>query len=91
MTILVYYTSVSGSRELKMQQSKIFSYLDSKKIPYKTLDISQNTETKDEMRKKTGNPTALPPQIFNGDTYCGDFNKFDMAVEDEKVEAFLKL
>ncbi|XP_062323495.1 SH3 domain-binding glutamic acid-rich-like protein 3 [Osmerus eperlanus] len=91
MSILVYYTSVSSSREVKKQQSKIFSYLDSKKIAYKTLDISQSSEIKDEMRKKTGDPTSLPPQIFHGDTYCGDYSMFDTALEDETVEAFLKL
>ncbi|KAL0967106.1 hypothetical protein UPYG_G00247870 [Umbra pygmaea] len=71
MTIIVYYSSASGSRELKQQQSQIFSFLDSKKIKYETKDITQGPEVKEEMRKKAGKPTALPPQICNGDKYCG--------------------
>ncbi|KAJ8409675.1 hypothetical protein AAFF_G00217340 [Aldrovandia affinis] len=91
MSITIYYTSVSGSRELKGHQNKIFQYLDSKNIEYKMVDISQSSEVKDEMRRKADNPRALPPQIFSGDVYCGDYDKFFEALEEEKIDAFLKL
>uniref|UniRef100_A0A6Q2Y8K2 Uncharacterized protein n=1 Tax=Esox lucius TaxID=8010 RepID=A0A6Q2Y8K2_ESOLU len=91
MSIVVYFSSISGSRELKQQQSQIFSFLDSKKIKYQAVDITQGPSGKEEMRKKAGNPTALPPQIFNGDKYCGDFSAFYEAVEAGKGEAFFKL
>ncbi|XP_055044481.1 SH3 domain-binding glutamic acid-rich-like protein 3 [Paramisgurnus dabryanus] len=91
MTITIYFTSVSGSREVKQQQTQIFDYLDAKQIKYFTVDISQSPENKEQMRKKVGNPTAMPPQVFNGDKYCGDFQKFFQAIEDEKPEAFFKL
>ncbi|KAM9421497.1 SH3 domain-binding glutamic acid-rich-like protein 3 [Salvelinus alpinus] len=91
MSIVVYFSSVSGSRELKQQQSQIFSFLDSKKIKYQAVDITQGSEVKEEMRKKTGNPTSLPPQVFNKDVYCGDFSVFYEAVEAGKAEAFFKL
>ncbi|XP_063079513.1 SH3 domain-binding glutamic acid-rich-like protein 3 [Engraulis encrasicolus] len=91
MALIIYFSSVSGSRELKQHQSEIFQFLDAKKIQYKTLDITQDTSIKDEMRKKVGNPTAMPPQIFSGDTYCGDYDMFFEAVEDGKAEAFFKL
>lgn len=45
--------------------------LDSKSIEYKLVDISQGEEVRDEMRNKSGNPTAVPPQLFNEDQYCG--------------------
>ncbi|KAJ8008695.1 hypothetical protein DPEC_G00081080 [Dallia pectoralis] len=91
MSIIVYFSSVSGSRELKQQQTQIFSFLDSKKIKYQAVDITQGPQVKEEMRKKIGNPTALPPQIVNGDKYCGDFAAFYEAVEAGKGEAFFKL
>lgn len=47
------------------------SILDSKSIPYDLVDIAQNSDDKDLMRKIARNPTALPPQICNGDVYCG--------------------
>ncbi|XP_026470511.1 SH3 domain-binding glutamic acid-rich protein homolog [Ctenocephalides felis] len=33
----------------------------------------------------------LPPQIFNDETYCGDYDGFDIANEIDKLEEFLKL
>ncbi|MEQ2316576.1 hypothetical protein AMECASPLE_033860 [Ameca splendens] len=71
MGVIIYMASVSSSLELKKNQERIFSVLSSKKIPFKAVDITQNSEDKDVMRKKAGNPKALPPQIFNGDAYCG--------------------
>ena len=35
------------------------------------IDVAASEETKQKMRELSGNPKALPPQIFNGDTYCG--------------------
>lgn len=57
--------------QLKQQQSEILQFLDAKKIQYKTKDITQDPSIKDEMRKLVGNPSAMPPQVFSGDTYCG--------------------
>ncbi|XP_077074413.1 SH3 domain-binding glutamic acid-rich-like protein 3 isoform X1 [Siphateles boraxobius] len=76
---------------VKQHQSEIFQFLDSKKIKYRTLDVTSSTDVKDEMRKKVGNPSAMPPQVFNGDKYCGDYQKFFDAVEDGKAETFFKL
>ena len=50
-------------------------------------------EQRDTMRasakKKEGQRHALPPQIFNGDKYCGDYDDFDVANEDDELEEFL--
>ncbi|XP_042246317.1 SH3 domain-binding glutamic acid-rich-like protein 3 [Thunnus thynnus] len=91
MTVKVFFSSVSGSVEMKKNQERIFSILTSKKIPFEAVDISQNSDDKDLMRKRAGNPTALPPQICNGDVYCGDFAAFENAIEMEQLEAFLKV
>merc|ERR1711955_102544 len=52
-------------------------------------------EQRDFMRasakKKEGQRHALPPQIFNGETYCGDYDDFDVANEDDELEEFLGL
>nr|XP_043905724.1 SH3 domain-binding glutamic acid-rich-like protein 3 [Solea senegalensis] len=91
MPLIVFYTSVSASREIKANQDRITNVLDSKNIPYTIVDISQNAEKKDLMRKISGNPTALAPQICNEDVYCGDCAAFDKAVEDENLKEFLKI
>lgn len=57
--------------QIKKNQERIFAVLTSMRIPFEAVDIAQKTEDKDTMRKIAGNPTALPPQICNGDVYCG--------------------
>ncbi|KAM4701489.1 SH3 domain-binding glutamic acid-rich-like protein 3 [Discoglossus pictus] len=91
MVVKVYITSVTGSREVKSQQSELTRILDSKGIKYETIDISVDNSVRDEMRNKCGNPKAIPPQIFNEDQYCGDFVQLTDAAENECLEQFLKL
>ena len=33
--------------------------------------MASSVEDKEKMRALVGNPSALPPQIANGDQYCG--------------------
>lgn len=56
---------------MKKRQQKIEMILDGKKIAYEKLDVAASEEYKKKMRELSGNPTAIPPQLFNGDTYCG--------------------
>merc|ERR1712107_276035 len=50
-------------------------------------------EQRDFMRanavKKEGQRNVLPPQVFNGEKYCGDYDAFDVANEDDELEEFL--
>merc|ERR1712080_390629 len=39
--------------------------------------------------KKEGHRNVLPPQVFNGEKYCGDYDAFDVANEDDELEEFL--
>ncbi|XP_073348356.1 SH3 domain-binding glutamic acid-rich-like protein 3 [Pagrus major] len=91
MTITVFVTSVSSSTEIKKHQQRISMVLDSKKIPHKDVDISADEDSKALMREIAGDKTALPPQIANGNVYCGDYAAFEAAVEAEELEKFLKL
>ncbi|XP_057683754.1 SH3 domain-binding glutamic acid-rich-like protein 3 [Corythoichthys intestinalis] len=91
MGIKIYYTTVTASRTIKSQQAEVMRILDSKSITYELVDISVGGEMRDEMRKKAGNPTAVPPQLFNEDQYCGDYEMFSEAVEADTVDQFLKL
>uniref|UniRef100_A0A674CQB3 SH3 domain-binding glutamic acid-rich-like protein 3 n=1 Tax=Salmo trutta TaxID=8032 RepID=A0A674CQB3_SALTR len=76
---------------VKSQQAEVMRILESKSIQYELIDISVGGEVRDEMRSKAGNPTAVPPQIFNEDQYCGNYDMFSDAVEEDKVEQFLKM
>lgn len=77
--------------QVKSQQAQIIRVLESKSIQYELVDISVGTEVRDEMRSKAGDPTAVPPQLFNEDQYCGNYEMFSEAVETDAVEQFLKL
>jgi len=91
MSIDYYYSSVSSNLEIKKHQQKIEMILDAKKIPYQKLDVAADESLKAKMREIAKNPTALPPQLCNGDQYCGGFDAFDEAVEADELEKFLKL
>merc|ERR1719206_248161 len=64
-------------------------------IAIKQVDISAPgmDEQRDFMRasakKKEGQRHALPPQIFNGEKYCGDYDDFDVANEDDELKEHL--
>merc|ERR1711918_19907 len=42
-------------------------------------------------KKKEGQRFPLPPQIFHGEKYCGDYDDFDVANEDDELEEFLNI
>ena len=45
--------------------------LSSKKIDHENVDVAASEEAKARMRQIVDDPRALPPQICNGDQYCG--------------------
>ncbi|KAL8571219.1 hypothetical protein ACOMHN_010680 [Nucella lapillus] len=89
--ITVYISSVTLKKELHAQQSHIETVLRAKHLPFELIDIATQTDQKDIMREKIGNPTALAPQIFSDGVYCGDYQSFSQAVEEEDVLTYLKV
>ena len=85
-----YYSSVASLLEIKKQQERIQNVLDSKKIAYNKIDVAATECDKAKMRQMAGEK-ALAPQLANGDTYCGNFEAFEAAVENGELEQFLKL
>ncbi|EFA04500.1 SH3 domain-binding glutamic acid-rich protein homolog [Tribolium castaneum] len=103
MVVKVYISGISGNKEVKKRQQRVLLILDSKNINYEVIDIAEpeNEEKKDFMQNNSTSSGAtisdpnprhpLPPQIFNDDVYCGDYDQFDMANEVDEMEKFLKL
>merc|ERR1711997_481792 len=93
--IRIFISGNSGSKEITNQQHRITMILKSLGIALKPVDISAPgmDEQRDFMRasakKKEGQRHALPPQIFNGEKYCGDYDDFFVANEDVELEEFL--
>ncbi|KAI4819459.1 hypothetical protein KUCAC02_004705, partial [Chaenocephalus aceratus] len=97
MVIKVYIASSSGSTSIKKQQQDVKGFLAANKIEFEECDIAANEGNRkwmrenvpEESRPATGNP--LPPQIFNESKYCGNYEAFFDAREDNAVYAFLGL
>merc|ERR1711902_43938 len=93
--IKIFISGNSGSKEITNSQHRIIMILKSLGIPMDCVDISAPgmDDQRDLMRasakKKEGQRHALPPQIFNGEKYCGDYDDFDVANEDDELEEFL--
>ncbi|XP_017035149.1 SH3 domain-binding glutamic acid-rich protein homolog isoform X3 [Drosophila kikkawai] len=103
MVLKVYVSGMSGNKEVKKRQQRVLMILDSKNIQYDTVDITEpGKESEKELmqNKSTSNGGTvsdpdprhpLPPQLFNDEEYCGDYDAFDMANEIDTLEVFLKL
>ncbi|XP_065057915.1 SH3 domain-binding glutamic acid-rich-like protein 3 [Rhopilema esculentum] len=89
--ITLYFSTISSNQNIKKAQQRIQMVLDGKGISYEIVDIASSVEDKTKMREIVGDDTALPPQIINDGNYCGDFEAFDAAVENEELEQFLKM
>jgi len=57
------------------------------------LPGNQNERTfmRERGKKKDGQRNVIPPQIFNGQEFRGDFEDFDISNEDDVLEEFLGL
>jgi len=95
--IRVFISGNSGNKEMVTHQQRIIMVLESLGIDTEVMDIAAPgmDEARDFMRggakKKENQRNVLPPQIFNGDTYCGDYDGFDIANEDDHLDEFLGL
>lgn len=96
MVVKVYISGISGNKEVKKHQQRVLMILDSKNIEYVVVDITEpgKENEKEFMQQNSKAKEAkypLPPQIFNEDDYCGDYEEFDLANEIDELDKFLKL
>lgn len=93
--IKVYMSGNSGNKEIVTAQQRIIMILSSMKIKFIPIDIAAPGMEDDtnfmraHAKKKEGQRHVLPPQLFNCEKYCGDFEDFDLANEDDVLEEFL--
>uniref|UniRef100_A0A5F9DR59 SH3 domain-binding glutamic acid-rich-like protein n=1 Tax=Oryctolagus cuniculus TaxID=9986 RepID=A0A5F9DR59_RABIT len=95
--IRVFIASSSGFVAIKKKQQDVVRFLEANKIEFEEVDITMSEEQRQWMYKNVppekkpaqGNP--LPPQIFNGDRYCGDYDSFFESKESNTVFSFLGL
>uniref|UniRef100_A0A8D0EE27 SH3 domain binding glutamate rich protein n=1 Tax=Salvator merianae TaxID=96440 RepID=A0A8D0EE27_SALMN len=94
------YTLLQESDQLSMikkKQQEVVGFLEANKIDFKEMDIACDEDNRKWMRenvpgeKKPQNGIPLPPQIFNEEQYCGDFDSFFCAKEENFIYSFLGL
>ncbi|KAK7093907.1 SH3 domain-binding glutamic acid-rich-like protein 3 isoform X1 [Littorina saxatilis] len=89
--IVIYVAGDTADRNLHSQQNHIETVLRAAHVQYEMIDIASDPAYKDEMRQRCGNETAVAPQVFNGDYYCGDYVSFQQAVEEERIREYLRV
>ncbi|XP_011329677.1 SH3 domain-binding glutamic acid-rich protein homolog isoform X2 [Ooceraea biroi] len=96
MVVKIYISGISGNKEVKKRQQRVLMILDSKSVEYEIIDITEPGKELDKefMQANSNarnNKYPLPPQIFNEDDYCGDYEDFDLSNEIDELEKFLKV
>uniref|UniRef100_A0A8C9PDY2 SH3 domain binding glutamate rich protein like 2 n=1 Tax=Spermophilus dauricus TaxID=99837 RepID=A0A8C9PDY2_SPEDA len=82
---------------IKKKQQDVVRFLEANKIEFEEVDITMSEEQRQWMyknippEKKPAQGNPLPPQIFNGDQYCGDYDSFFESKESNTVFSFLGL
>ncbi|KAI8520316.1 SH3 domain-binding glutamic acid-rich-like protein 2 [Branchiostoma belcheri] len=89
MVIKVYITGVSASTQLRKHQQDVLDILGGMKIEHQMIDVSIDDEARQFMWTNSKQPEKgkpLPPQIFNGEEYCGGWEEFEVAKENEQLQ-----
>ncbi|KAL1782554.1 SH3 domain-binding glutamic acid-rich 2 [Sigmodon hispidus] len=97
MVVRVFVASSSPSVTIKKRQQDVVRFLEANKVEFEEVDITMSEEQRQwmyrnippENKPTQGNP--LPPQIFNDDRYCGDYDCFFESKESNTVFSFLGL
>uniref|UniRef100_A0A8C2UNL6 SH3 domain-binding glutamic acid-rich-like protein n=1 Tax=Chinchilla lanigera TaxID=34839 RepID=A0A8C2UNL6_CHILA len=85
------------SLTIKKKQQDVVRFLEANKIEFEEVDITMSEEQRQWMyknippEKKPAQGNPLPPQIFNGNQYCGDYDSFFESKESNTVLSFLGL
>ncbi|XP_060987524.1 SH3 domain-binding glutamic acid-rich-like protein 2 [Dama dama] len=97
-TLLQLYTCADRMvNQIKKKQQDVVRFLEANKIEFEEVDITMSEEQRQWMyknippEKKPAQGNPLPPQIFNDDQYCGDYDSFFESKESNTVFSFLGL
>jgi len=98
--IRIFISTTPGSLERKKMMERTVNVIKglSQRMDYtvETVDIAdlENKEAKEFMLsngKSDSKGSVAAPQIFNGETLCGNYEDFDEALEDDQLKEFLRL
>lgn len=88
-------TNITSNQLIIGNQRKLKHILDTNKIDYIDIDISdpKNVQDKEFLQQTLAsiNKKMILPQIFFDENYCGDFDDLLYAVESNTLKSLLKL
>ncbi|CEI95694.1 hypothetical protein RMCBS344292_09873 [Rhizopus microsporus] len=93
--VQIYYSSVSANPVIKRNQEQIQQLLTSNNIKFSLVDVA-SSETARQYAKRANNNGSSEgrikefPQVFVGGEYRGQFKDLVEAIDDEKLDEFLK-
>uniref|UniRef100_H2ZP97 SH3 domain-binding glutamic acid-rich-like protein n=1 Tax=Ciona savignyi TaxID=51511 RepID=H2ZP97_CIOSA len=95
MGIVVYTTSVFLDKSMRDHQDKVLQFLEVNNIEAEIIDLTMHTSARDVMLERMPedkkNGKVLPPQVFNGDVYCGSYEDFFLASEEGLPFSFFRI
>merc|ERR1712154_440778 len=97
MSLKLYLSNATTSSEIRKKQQHVRDILSSLRIDHEIVDVldPRNDEALKFMHansiSKSSKMKPTPPQIFRGEDYCGDYDKFQESLEWDQLYEFLKL
>jgi len=95
MVVKVYISNATIYTAAKKNQQQVLWLLSGLKIEHEVVDVGDAIlEDEKQFLSDHGQPNkqgfVVTPQIFNDDELCGDFDAFQLALENEELFEFLK-
>jgi len=95
MVVKVYISNATIYTAAKKNQQQVLWLLSGLKIEHEVVDIGDSIlEDEKDFLSVNGQPNkqglVVTPQIFNDDQLCGDYDAFNLALENEELFDFLK-
>jgi len=95
MVVKVYISNATIYTAAKKNQQQVLWLLSGLKIDHEVVDVGDSIlEDEKEFLSEHGQPNkdglVLTPQIFNDEELCGDYNAFQLALENEELFQFLR-
>ena len=95
--IKLYVSSISANPKVKKTQSRALTILDNRGVEFETIDITAHDMEEqrrfmfDTAKSRISGNRPLTPQFYNDDHYLGDYEDFEAAAEQDRLEEFLHL
>ncbi|THH34030.1 hypothetical protein EUX98_g180 [Antrodiella citrinella] len=89
--VQLFMTTIASQPALRQRQETLLRVLQVKKIPFDSYDLASDPEAKTLWRRKAPSDKQQLPGILVGGEFPGTYAEFEVAVEDDELDTFLRL